>query len=159
MTLLDAKQYDFRRDSRRRNVIIIAVLAVIVLCWAAYHCRDYPQRHAVGKFFAAIQKQDYESAYAVWFNDPDWRQHPGKYSNYAYSEFYQDWGPGGEWGLVKKFSVDCSLGPGNSNGVIVQTTVNGRAEPAYLWVDKQDKTIHPSPSEIQCGNWFGWLTE
>ncbi len=159
MTLLDAKQYDFSRDRRRRNLIVVAMVAAIVLAWAVYHYRDYPQRHAVDRFFAAIQKQDYESAYSVWFNDPGWRQHPGNYSNYPYGDFYRDWGPGGEWGLVKTFAVDCSVAPSNSNGIIVQVTVNGRAEHAYLWVDKQNKTLSLAPTEIQCGNWFGWLTE
>ena len=159
MTLLDAKQYDPTRDRRRRNLVIIGIVLVVILAWAAYHYRNYPQRHAVNQFFAAIQAQNFEAAYGIYLNDPDWRQHPQKYSNYPYNEFYQDWGPGGEWGLVKSFSVDCSLVPSNSNGVIVEVTVNDRAEHAYLWVDKQDKALHPSPTEIQCGNWFGWLTE
>lgn len=159
MTLMDAKQYDPARDRRRRNRIILAIIVLLIAAWVVYHFRNYPQRAAAGKFFAALQKQDYPTAYAVWFNDPAWRQHASKYSSYQYNDFYRDWGPGGEWGLVKSYSVDCSLSPGSGSGVIVQVTVNNRAERAFVWVDKADKTLSFSPTEIECGNWWGWVTE
>jgi hypothetical protein len=157
MTLLDAQQYDPARDRRRRNRIIVLVVAVLICAWVAYHFRAYPERAAVGRLFAALQKQDYEAAYATWFRDPDWKQHKEKYSSYPFNDFYRDWGPGGEWGLVKSYHVDCSLSPGN--GVIVQVTVNGRAQHAYVWVQKSDKTLSFSPNEIECGNWWMWATE
>jgi hypothetical protein len=111
----------------------------------------------VDKFFAAIERQNLEGAYAIWFKDPDWKQHPTKYSSYSFAEFSQDWGPASEWGVLKSYSVDCSYSSGN--GVIVQATVNHRTQHAYVWVKKSDKTLHLSPNEIDCGNWFGWLTE
>jgi hypothetical protein len=157
MTLLDAQQYDEARDRRRRNRIVIAILVVLVAAWVAYHFRYYPERRVAARFFEALQKQQFETAYAIWQNDPEWKQHPNKYPNYGYNDFYRDWGPGGEWGIIKNYSIDCSLAPGS--GVIVQVTVNGRSEHAYVWVQKSDKTISFSPSEIQCGNWFAWLTE
>jgi len=158
MTLLDAKQYDDSPARRRRKIIVTLVIALLVGAWGVYHFRNYPQRAAVTKFFSAVQKQDFESAYGIWFNDAGWRQHPQKYSNYQFNDFYRDWGPGGEWGLVKSYSVDCSLAPGSS-GVIVQVTVNGRAEHPYVWVEKSDKTLSFSPNEIQCGNWWAWVVE
>jgi len=157
MTLLDAKQYDPGRDRRRNTRIALMVVLVLVGGWAAYHFRNYSEREAVNRFFAALHKQDYEAAYAIWFRDPNWKQHPAQYSSYAYNDFYRDWGPGGEWGLVKSYNVDCSLSPGN--GVIVQVTVNSRAEHAYMWVQKSDRTLSFSPSEIECGNWWTWVTE
>ncbi len=158
MTLMDAKQYDSSRDRKRRNIILLAVIIVIILGWVAYHFRHYPERHAADKFFAAVKAQKFEDAYAIWFNDPTWQQHATKYSQYAYGDFYRDWGPGGEWGLVKDYSIDCSVSPG-STGVIVQVTVNHRMEHAYVWVQKSDHTLSFSPSEVDCGNWFGWLLE
>jgi hypothetical protein len=157
MTLLDAQQYDEARDRRRRNRIVIAIVVVLIAAWVAYHFRYYPERAVAARFFQALQKQQFENAYAIWQNDPDWKQHPNKYPNYGYNDFYRDWGPGGEWGVIKNYSIDCSLAPGS--GVIVQVTVNGRAEHAYVWVQKSEKTMSFSPSEIQCGNWFAWLTE
>ena len=157
MTLMDAEQFDAARARRRRQLIITLVILVLLGGWAAYHFRNYPQRRAVDKFFTALEAQKYEDAYGIWFNDPDWRQHPQKYSGYAYNDFYRDWGPGGEWGLVKSHGVDCSVA--TDSGVIVQSTVNQRAEHPYLYVTKADKTISFSPNEVQCGNWFGWLIE
>jgi hypothetical protein len=159
MTLMDAEKYDSARDQRRRRWIVVVVFLVLLTFWVVYHYRDYPERHVAGKFFAALQTQNYEEAYAVWFRDPHWKQHPNQYSAYLFNDFYRDWGPGGEWGLVKSYSVDCSLSPGGGSGVIVQVTVNSRTEHAYVWVEKANKTLSFSPSEIQCGNWWTWVTE
>jgi hypothetical protein len=158
MTLLDAQQYDAARDRRRRKVILSIVIAALIGGWVAYHLRDYPERATVKKFFSYLLKQDYDAAYGVYFHDTNWKQHPSKYSDYPSNDFYRDWGPGGEWGLIKSFHVDCSLSPGGS-GVIVQVTINHRADHAYVWVQKSDKTLSFSPTEIECGNWWTWLTE
>ncbi|HYA26183.1 MAG TPA: hypothetical protein VEF05_18625 [Terriglobales bacterium] len=159
MTLLDAQQYDAARDRRRRKAILSIVIAALIAGWIAYHLRDYPERALVKKFFTYLQKQDYEAAYGVYFHDSDWKQHPSKYRDYSFNDFYRDWGPGGEWGLIKSFHADCSLSPGGGSGVIVQVSVNHRAEHAYVWVQKSDKTLSFSPTEIECGNWWTWLTE
>lgn len=159
MTLMDAKQYDSTRDRRRRNWIVASILLLLVLAWVVYHYRDYPERRAVDKFFAAIQKQDYETAYAIWLSDPAWKQQPGKHSIYPFNDFYRDWGLGGEWGLVKSYSVDCSVATTSGTGVIVEITVNQRSEHAYVWVDKTNHALSFSPNEVECGNWFGWITE
>lgn len=157
MTLMDAAQFDAARDRRRRTLIIVGVIVILIGAWIAYHMRNYPERHAVDKFFNALQAQKYEDAYSIWFNDPNWLQHREKYAQYQYNDFYRDWGPGGEWGLVKSHSVDCSLA--TDSGVIIQATVNQRSEHAYIYAVKADKTLSFSPNEIQCGNWLGWLTE
>jgi hypothetical protein len=159
MTLMDAQPFDVARARRRRVAIFVAIIVALIAAWVVYHYRDHTERSATARFFAALQKQNYEGAYATWFNDPSWKQHPQKYSKYEFNDFYRDWGPGGEWGLVKSYEVDCSLSPKGGSGVIVQVTVNGRAERAYLWVQKSDKTLSFSPNEIQCGNWWAWLTE
>jgi len=143
---MDAEQPDLKRERRRTLLIIFGIVVALVLAWTVYHMRNYSERRAVDKFFDAIQTKDYQQAYALWKN-PD----------YAYNDFYRDWGPGGEWGLVKDHSVDCSLP--SATGVIVQVTVNHRSEHAYVWVKKDDNSLSFSPNEIQCGDWFGWLTE
>lgn len=157
MTLMDAQQFDEARARRKRNLIIIGAIAALILAWVVYHYRNWPQRHDTAKFFQALQQQNFEQAFAFWYNDPQWKQHTDKYAKYGYGDFLQDWSPSGEWGTVKDFSIECSYSSGS--GVIVQVTVNHRAQHAYVWVDKSDKTLHFSPNEIDCGNWFGWLTE
>ena len=157
MTLLDAEQYDLARERRHRRRIAVAVVLLLIVAWAAYHFRHYSERNAVDKFFASLQSQNYEAAYGIWFRDPDWKQHLSNYSAYPFNDFYRDWGPGGEWGLVKSFHVDCSLSPGS--GVIVQVTVNARTTHAYVWVEKSNRTLSFSPNDIECGNWWTWITE
>jgi hypothetical protein len=159
MSLLDAKQYDPMRDRRRRVWIAMSIVLLLIAAWSIYHARDYPQRKAVSKFFTALQNKDYEGAYAVWFQDSAWRQHPQTYAQYPFNDFYRDWGPGGEWGIINSYSVDCSLPSNGGSGVIVQVTVNSRLEHAYVWTDKGNKTLSFSPNEIECGNWWGWVTE
>jgi hypothetical protein len=157
MTLLDAKEFDPTPGRRLRNWIIAAIIVVLIIAWTAYHFRDYRERHHASNFFAALQQKNFEAAYGIWLNDPDWQKNPDKYKDYTYSEFYRDWGLGGEWGIITNYQINCSLSQGN--GVIVQATVNHRLEPTTVWVDKHDHTLSFSPDEIQCGNWWGWLTE
>jgi len=157
MTLMDAQQYDDTGDRRRRKLIIIGVFVVLILAWLTYHLRNYPERRAADKFFSALQHQDSEGAFALWTKDSEWKQHPQKHSQYNFGDFSQDWGPSSQWGAIKSYDINCSYSGGT--GVIVQVTVNHRAEHAYVWVDKADKTLHFSPNDIECGNWFGWLTE
>src|SRR5437879_1907858 len=122
MTLMDAKQYDEAPARRRRNLIFTAALAVLILAWVVYHFRDYSVPRNVEKVFAALQQQKLEDAFALWYQDPQWKQHPEKYSKYGFGDFSTDWGPSGEWGVIKSYSVDCSYSSGS--GVIVQVTIN-----------------------------------
>jgi hypothetical protein len=159
MALMDAEQYDPTIERRRRRLILTILCVLLVGSWIAYHLRHHSERAAARKFFAALEKRDYEAAYAVWLHDPNWRQHLAKYTAYAFNDFYSDWGPGGEWGLIKSYHVDCSLSPGGGSGVIVQVTINQRAAHAYVWVEKSDHTLSFSPKQIECGNWWTWVTE
>ncbi len=148
MTLLDAQQYDPAKEKRRKIKIALAILGVLVLAALAWTYRNWPEEHVVDKFFTALQKQDYETAYGIYFNDPGWRQHPQKYSQYTYADFYRDWGPGGEWGLVKSHRIYGSAGTksfGSGGGTVVEVIVNERAEHARMFVQKSDKTLTVYP--------------
>jgi len=146
MTLLDAPQYDPHRERRRRvriASIVVLALPIVGLAWE-YH--NWPEEHVVDRFFSTLQAQNYEAAYGIWLHDPQWRQHPQKYTQYSYSDFYRDWGPGGEWGLVKSHDIYGSGTPrGGGSGVIVEVVVNGRSEHARVWVEKSDRTLSFSP--------------
>ncbi|HTR25985.1 MAG TPA: hypothetical protein VMI10_18575 [Terriglobales bacterium] len=146
MTLLDAKPFDAARARRRTITIWVSIAAVIALAVGAWLYRNWPEERVVNHFFAALEHQDYDSAYAIYFNDPLWRQHPQKYAQYTYADFYRDWGPGGEWGLVKNFHIYGSVNTkGFGGGVIVEVVVNQRAEHARLFVLRSDKTITVYP--------------
>jgi hypothetical protein len=145
MTLLDAKQYDPSHD-RRRNIRILSIIIVLaIIAGLAWNYRNLAEERIATQFFGDLQQKNYEAAYAVWMHDPNWKQHPEKYSQYTFSEFYRDWGPGGEWGLIKSHRIYGSLNPKNGSGVIVEVVVNERAEHARVWVEKGDKTMSFSP--------------
>ena len=146
MTLLDAKEFDYGRQRRRRIRIASIVVLALVIVGLAWEYHNWPEEHVVDKFFDTLQQQNYEAGYAIWLNDPNWKQHPQKYTQYSYTDFYNDWGPGGEWGLIKSHDIYGSGAPrGGSSGVIVEVVVNGRSEHARVWVEKSDKTLSFSP--------------
>jgi hypothetical protein len=147
MTLLDAQPYDHAKARRRKLAITVTVVVVILLAAMAWLNRNWFEEHAVDKFFTAIQNKDYETAYGIYFNDPGWLQHREKYSQYTYADFYRDWGPGGEWGLVKSHRIYGSANTKNfgGGGVVVEVVVNERAEHARMFVEKSDKTLTVYP--------------
>jgi len=128
MTLFEAQPYDPERARRRRRRIVL--ISVVV------------------------QDQNFEKAYGIWMNDPDWKQHPDKYARYPLSDFIKDWGPGGEWGIIKSHSIDGTAVPKGGNagafvspsGIVVVVTVNERiGDKAHIWVEKSDRTLSFSP--------------
>ena len=146
MTLFEAPAYDPTRERRRKFTIAAVILLIVAIACVAYVFRNWPEEHVVREFFTALQNQQYEKAYGVWVADPDWKQHPEKHQRYSYNEFYyRDWGTGGDWGLIKSFHLDGSVRPKGGSGVIVQVTINRRAEPARIWVEKSDKSLTFSP--------------
>jgi len=146
MTLMDAPPPDLARERRRRVVILSIVTVIVVLAGLGWTFRYWPEEHVADKFFSALKKQQYETAYGIYFNDPAWKQHPQQHSNYPFNEFYTDWGPGGEWGLIKDYKLEASGNcPRAGTGVVVQFVVNGRSDRARVYVDKSDKTISSPP--------------
>jgi hypothetical protein len=149
MTLLDAAPYD-PRPARRRRIKIVAALALIVLLAAVVWMNRYrPEKQVVNKFFAALMNKDYDTAYGIYFADPQWKEHPGKYPRYPLNQFIQDWGEGGQWGIIRSYKVNGASTCGSgASGVVVDVIVNHRAEHAQLWVEKSDKTLSPPPCEL-----------
>jgi len=154
MTLFEAQAYDPARARKRKVQIMAIIVAVIVLGLVAWHFRYWREERQVDRFFDALQAQSYEKAYAIWMNDVDWKQHPDKYARYTFPDFYKDWGPGGEWGIIKSHSIDGTAVPKGGNagafvspsGVVVVVTVNERVgDKAHIWVEKSDKTLSFSP--------------
>jgi hypothetical protein len=149
MTLLDAQEYDYAKDRRKKRRIISAIVLVLVLLFLVWWFRYWPEEHLVGKFFAALQRQDYNLAYGIWMRDPQWQQHPQRHSRYPFGDFYRDWGPGGEWGIIKTANVfGASTCPGGGSGVVVDVVVNDRTEHAQVWVEKSDHTLSFPPCEL-----------
>ena len=149
-TLFEAPAYDPARERRKKIIISAIVIVAMVVAAVAWFNRYWPEKRVVSQFFTALEQKDYEKAYGIWLHDPNWKQHPQQYANYPYKDFYTDWGPSGEWGLINAFHVDTAVAPkSGSSGVVVQVTVNGRTKKCFLWVEKSSKTLTFSPFELQ----------
>jgi hypothetical protein len=157
MTLIDAPQYDVRRERRNRNIRITALVVVILglitlgswaveVPWQVWH---WPQDHRVNNFLASVQSGDFQKAYAQWNNDPDWQQHPDQYKNYDFAAFQKDWGPASDYGVIKSHQIIVAKKVGN--GVVMGVNINGGKTPIFLRVDSKSKTIGFSPVELYMG--------
>ena len=158
MTLLDAQELDPRIARKRKRRMIAAILLAAILLgvgvlgfllghgwWFWY----LPEERIVGRFFDALQKQDYKTAYGIWMRDPEWQQHPERFPKYPFGDFYRDWGPGGEWGIIKTQRVfGAATCPGGGSGVVVDVVVNDRAIHAQVWVEKSDHTLSYPPCDL-----------
>jgi hypothetical protein len=155
MALMDAKEYDPRPAQRRNRIIAIAVVIVAAVAAYLYFTRYNAEKNAINSFFQALEQKDLEKAYGIYQGDPDWKQHPQKFSSYPLGQFTVDWGPAGEYGPITSHRVDCALEPPKKDfvspsGVVVVVTINNRAEPRSMWVEKKTKTITDSPIKVEC---------
>jgi hypothetical protein len=149
MTLLDAKEFDPEKESRKRKRLILGISVIVIVLLLGWWFRYWPEEHIVKNFFAALKKQDFNTAYAIWQHDPKWQLHPGEYAKYPFNEFYRDWGPSGQWGVIKTAKVNGSHPcPAPSSGVLVDVIVNDRVEHAQVWVEKSDHTMSYPPCEL-----------
>jgi hypothetical protein len=143
---MDAKEFDEAGARRKKVRIAIVVVALLVVGFLVYQFRYWPEERLVDRFFAALERKDFETAYGLYMADAAWQQHPQLYPLYPYNEFYRDWGPGGEWGLVKNYKIyatgEC---PHGGSGVIVEVVVNDRHEHEQIYVQKKEKTFSQSP--------------
>src|SRR5208337_525200 len=99
MTLLDAPVYDKAREHRRR-VILLSVAGLLVVLFAGWWLVagrpvDWPWnwnshlrgRMALNHFLTAVEKNDLPTAYGIWINDKNWKQHPAQNGPYTFDRF------------------------------------------------------------------------
>ena len=144
-TLFEAPPYDPKRERRRNTIVAVAIAGVLILAALGYLFRNLPYERVVDHFFSALEQKDFEKAYGIWLHDPNWKQHPDQHPNYSFHDFYVDWGPGGEWGIIREHKIVGSAAPKGGSGVVVVVKVNERAEEARIWVERKDKTLTFSP--------------
>ncbi|HEY0758598.1 MAG TPA: hypothetical protein VGD59_05005 [Acidisarcina sp.] len=149
MTLLDAPAYDIRRANLFRNFAIGALVLAVVLGALGWWFRDWPEQHRVERFMRTVESGDLAGAYGMWYSDPDWKQHPQKYSAYDFGKFQEDWGSGSNYGTIRSHQILMVKSFGN--GVIVGLTINGGKTPIFLRVNPKTKEIGFSPDELYVG--------
>ena len=154
MTLLNAPEFDRRRETRNRNLLVgsgVVVLLAIVIGLGGYMLGHgwffslLPVEHHINVFMDALQNKDYDKAYGIWMNDPNWQQHPAKY-DYTLKRFTEDWTTASDWGPITSHKVEISKRTGS--GVIIEVEVNHNPKRLFLWYEKKDGTLTYSPYEL-----------
>ena len=158
MTLLNAPEYDERKENRRRNIwvgsgIFIAVMAVLTvtgfLLGHGWLFTNLAAEHRMNVFLTAVQAGDYPKAYGIFNNDPNWQQHPDKYKDYPLQRFTEDFTTESEWkGPVTSFHVDFSKR--DATGIVVAATINGTTN-LTLKVQSSDGTLSFFPYVLTRG--------
>ncbi|HXE07998.1 MAG TPA: hypothetical protein VN612_08885 [Acidobacteriaceae bacterium] len=148
MTLLNAPEFNEKKEAARRKLWIGCVVAVVVIAIFAFtgfamghgwFFMNLPAEHKVGNLLAAVQAKDYSKAYGIFYNDPGWQQHPDKYKDYPLKRFTEDFSTESDWkGPITSYHVDCSKR--DSTGVVVGSTINGTT-PLTLKTQRSDSTI------------------
>lgn len=159
MTLLNAPAYDERRAKLTRLAVFgtfALVILLLVLAFAGFVTghgwlfSNLPVEHKVDRFFSALEAKDYDTAYGIYQNDPDWKQHPGKYP-YKLERFTEDWttySPIGK--AITSHHVDKSVTDGTGvfgTTVIVGSTVNG-GKRIFIPYQRSDGTLSYPPPHI-----------
>jgi hypothetical protein len=151
MSLMDAPDYDPRRDNRNRNILIggaVAVALLLILSFVGFVSgngwlfTNVPAKHRVNAFFNALEAKDYAKAYDIYENG-----HPD--SAYPLNRFTEDWT---KFSPVKgpivnhKVTVSATDGQGFlGTGIIVWVKVNGDHD-VFMYVSKADGTMTwPAP--------------
>jgi hypothetical protein len=162
VTLLNAPDYDPTRDNRNRNILIgfaISIVLLAILTLAGYVAghgwlfSNLGYEHRVNEFFDALQSKDYAKAYGIYNADPDWQQHPQRYSDYPLQRFTEDWTTHSPVNApITWHHVDISRTDGSGmfgSGVIVAVRINGD-HPVFMYVNRKDKTMTwPAIHELQ----------
>ncbi|MBV9434603.1 MAG: hypothetical protein JOZ44_01045 [Acidobacteria bacterium] len=152
MTIFEAKEYDPRIEKRRRLYLLAGLVVAALIAFAVYHFWDWREERTVDHFLTAVEHNDFELAYSLWNADPNWKQHPQKYSGYNFATFEQDWGPVGTYGEIKSHHLRTALTPKNGSGVVVVNMVtfakHSGPEPLALWVEKSNQSITVLPPTL-----------
>jgi hypothetical protein len=162
MSLLDAPEYDPAPDRRKRNLFVGSLITIFVLTlltvggYAMGHgwlFTNLPAEHRVNTFFNALEARDYNKAFGIYNNDPDWQQHPGKYSDYPLARFTEDWTTESPVKApITSHHVDISRTDGSGmfgTGIIVAVRVNGEHK-LFMYVIKADGTMtFPAPHILE----------
>jgi hypothetical protein len=162
MTLMNAPTYDERKEKLKKTILITTGLTFVLLILITlggyidghgWFFTNLPAEHKVSTFFAALQAKDYNKAFAIYNNDPDWQQHPEKYADYPQARFQEDWTTQDPIkGPVNSYHVDISRTDGEGafgTGIIVAVTVNGNKRVFMYYIRKTGALTWPAYHELQ----------
>jgi hypothetical protein len=158
MTLLNAPEFDEKKEARKHTTFVasgILVLAIVLLSVAGFLMghgwlfTNLPAEHKVRVFLSAVQAGDYPRAYGMYYNDPNWQQHPDKYKDYPLDRFTEDFTTESDWkGPIRSFHIGCSKR--GATGTAVSATINGNTN-LTLDYERKDGTLAAFPLQLSCG--------
>ena len=158
MTLLNAPEFDVKKETRQRNVLIAAGVLVVAIALTGvggfllghgWFFTNLPAEHKVNVFLSTLQSGDYATAYGIFYNDPNWQQHPDKYKDYPLQRFTEDFTTESAWkGPVNSYHIGCSKRGDSSTAV--SATVNGSTN-LTLNYQRSDGTLAFFPYQLTCG--------
>ncbi|WP_263411205.1 hypothetical protein [Terriglobus tenax] len=152
MSLMDAPVYDEKKEKRRTALLVLAglsVLALVLLFVGGYIAghgwffSNLPAEHKVDKFLTAIEHKDFDTAYGLYVNDPEWKTNLSKHSGYSIKRFTEDWTTYSKVGEIKSHHVDISRTDGEGfwgTSIIVGTTING-SKKFFMSYIRKDGTL------------------
>jgi len=162
MTLLNAPAYNERKEKLQKYLLLgsfITIVVLVLLTLAGYLLghgwlfSNLPAEHRVDTFYTALEAKDYNKAFGIYNNDPNWQQHPEKFKDYPINRFTTDWtteSPAG--GPILTHHIDISRTDGSGNfgaGIIVAATVTTAAKPMpqklfIYYIRKTGELTYPS---------------
>jgi hypothetical protein len=158
MTLLNAPEFDVKKEKRNHNLFVwtgLAVVMLVVLTVGGFLLghgwlfMNLPAEHKVSVFLSTVQSGDYSKAYGLFYNDPNWQQHPDKYKDYPLQRFTEDFTTESDWkGPITSFHVGCSKR--GDTGTAVSATINGNTS-LTLDYQRSDGTLSFFPLKLSCG--------
>jgi hypothetical protein len=158
MTLLNAPEFNEVKEKRTHNILVgsgVSILAIALIAVAGFllghgwFFMNLPVEHKVHVFLATLQAGDYPKAYGLFYNDPDWQQHPDRYKDYPLQRFTEDFTTESEWkSPITSFHVDFSKR--DDTGTVVASTINGSTN-LTLKYQRSDGTLSFFPYELTRG--------
>jgi hypothetical protein len=112
--LFDGAQQEQHGSKLRRYIITIAVFLALVIGTSWYFLRYYREKDTVRRFLNDVAAGNMQQAYQTW--------QPEK--SYSFTDFLDDWGPGGYYGPVRSYRVEKTVRRSNSNYVDVIVDVS-----------------------------------
>jgi hypothetical protein len=165
MTLLDAPAFDAARERRNTNLLIGgAGLLVVLFIWSWFLAGmpvDWPwrwwthfrARMTLNNFLDAVEQNNLQKAYGIWFHDPQWQQHANNYNAYPFDRFLQDWSStssANEYGSIKSHRIVAARMSGNV--LLMGIRINGlKSNALFLNYDPKTHTLGFSPVELYLG--------
>jgi hypothetical protein len=154
MPLMDAPEYDAKKEERKKHLLIGGLVAVVLIIAIAlsgffmghgWFFENVPAELRVNKFLNTVEAGDFPKAYGIWMHDDAWQQHPQQY-DYSLQRFTEDWSTKSDYGIIHSHSVKMSHRDGDS--IIVGVMINGNPDLFFLLYERKNGTLSFSPVKL-----------